>query len=118
MDERIYRIDMSRPIPDRLIRDLARAPLLPLYACRRYASANMNLTPNLLETLPLVCQGFSNKEIAARRHYSEEATKDHVKRLLAIYRARNRAHLAALAVARGDVVMNDAGGLALGGRYG
>jgi DNA-binding NarL/FixJ family response regulator len=105
LDARIHRIVMASPIPEKLIHNLGRAPFLPLYACRRYA--NMNLTPNLLETLPLVCHGFSNKEIAAQRHYSEEATKDHVKRLLAIFRARNRAHLAALAVAQGYVEMSE-----------
>jgi DNA-binding CsgD family transcriptional regulator len=64
------------------------------------------LTPNLLETLPLVCQGYSNREIAEMRHFSEEAIKDHVKRLLAIFQARRRAHLAALAVAQGYVDMD------------
>lgn len=95
---------MSQPIPDRLIRSLARSPLPDPYRASRHV--NGNLTPNLRETLLLVCQGYTNREIAEARHYSEEATKDHVKRLLGMFGARNRTHLAAMAVlamARGDV---------------
>jgi DNA-binding CsgD family transcriptional regulator len=61
------------------------------------------MTPTLHATLELVCQGYSNREIAERRHYSEDAIQDHTKRLLAIFGARRRAHLAALAVAEGHV---------------
>jgi DNA-binding CsgD family transcriptional regulator len=61
------------------------------------------MTPTLRETLELLCQGYSNREIAERRHYSEEAIQDHTKRLLALFGARRRAHLAALAVAEGHV---------------
>lgn len=106
MDERIYRLVMSRPIPERLISDLARAPLLPLWACRR--QVNHTLTPALRETLPYVCHGYTNREIAERLQYSEDAIKDRVKRLLAIFRARSRAHLAALAVAQGYVDLDNA----------
>lgn len=61
------------------------------------------MTPRLLETLRLLCLGYSNREIAERVCFSEEAIKDHVKRLLALFGARRRAHLAALAVAEGYV---------------
>jgi DNA-binding CsgD family transcriptional regulator len=104
VDPAIYRIVMSQPVPDKLFAHLRRAPLVPLWNIRY--QVNTNLTPNLRATLPLVCEGYTNREIAALRHYSEEAVKDHVKRLLAIFGARRRSHLAALAVARGFVDMS------------
>ena len=101
MDERIRRIVHSQPIPDRLVTDLAKAGFPDSYRVRKYM--HPTLTDNLRQTLPYVCQGYSDREIGELRHYSEEAIKDHVKRLLAIFGARRRAHLAALAVARGYV---------------
>lgn len=102
-DERIRRLVFSRPIPERLIRDLSRAPLLESHQVRKYVSVHRNLTPTLYRTLELLCYGYSVREIAHRRHYSYTAIQDHSKRLLALFRARNRAHLAALAVASGYI---------------
>ena len=94
---------MSQPIPDRLIRDLGRVPTLEPYEIRKYVWRESVLTPTLRATLELICKGYSTREIAEMRHYSEAAIQDHSKRLLAIFRARRRPHLAALAVAQGYV---------------
>lgn len=100
---------MSQPIPEKLIRDLSRAPLLEAWRIRRYAGLRAELTPTLRRALWLVCEGFTTREIAARTYYSEEAAKDHIRRLVVMFGARNRAHLAALAVAQGYVDMAETG---------
>lgn len=96
-DDFIRKLVLSKPIPDKLIANLRKAPELDPYRASRYARGT--LTERLERTLELVVCGYSNREIAEMTHYSEEAVKDHVKRLLAIYHARNRTHLAALVVA-------------------
>lgn len=99
---------MSRPIPEKLIRDIGRAEVLEAWEINRVRrTLRSSLTRTLLVTLPYVCYGYSNAQIAERLFYSEDAVKDHVRRLLVIFRARNRAHLAAKAVARGIVDMGD-----------
>lgn len=97
-DEFIRRLVLSKPIPDKLIANLREAPELDPY---RYSKRGRyrNVTERLQRTLELVCLGYTNREIAEMTFFSEEAVKDHVKRLIAIYHARNRTHLAALVVA-------------------
>lgn len=62
-----------------------------------------NLRPIMLRTLTLICHGYSDVEIAERTNYAHDTVRDQVKGLLAIFSARNRTHLAALAVAQGYV---------------
>jgi DNA-binding NarL/FixJ family response regulator len=62
-----------------------------------------NLTPRMEEILPFVCRGYTNAEIGERVFASEETVKSYVKRLLDYFQARNRTHLAALAVESGYV---------------
>lgn len=62
-----------------------------------------NLLPIMHRTLLLICHGYSNAEIAERTNYALDTVRDRVKGLLAIFCARNRTHLAALAVAQGYV---------------
>lgn len=60
------------------------------------------MTPALHEALVLVCEGIRDCQIADRLGITEVAAKDRVRRLLSLYAARNRTHLAALAIRRGD----------------
>lgn len=68
-----------------------------------------DMKPAMRETLRLVCCGLTNKEIAERTHYSHDTIRGRTQALLAIFNARNRAHLAALAVARRYVDMRIVG---------
>lgn len=99
MDERIQRIVHAYPIPDKLIRNLGNAPLVS----RPRRTMHPSLTPRMREVLALVCEGYTNAEIGKRIGCSEETVKSHVKRLLDYFQARNRAHLAAIAVSSGRV---------------
>ena len=87
--KQIRELVLSRPIPERLIENLARAP-------RR------RLTPALEEALELAALGRTDGEIALELGISLPAAKDRVLRLLALYEVRNRTELAAL-VARGAI---------------
>lgn len=69
----------------------------------REAVGERTLTPLMRETLELVAQGHTNTEIGEILHYSMEGVKDHVKRLLAYYDARNRTHLVTRAFQKGDL---------------
>lgn len=110
---------MSQPIPDRLIRNLARAPdlsanltpsrIMKARLCGAGSLEPDELPPRLVRVLALVCQGYTDREIADQTHYAVETIKDRTKALMAVFRARNRTHLAALAVAQGYVDMNIAG---------
>ncbi len=51
--------------------------------------------------LLLLCEGWTNKEIASRLRVSEVTVKKHVSSLLRKFTAANRAELAAKAVSRG-----------------
>jgi len=115
MDERIYRIVMSRPIPIRLAEALERAPDLTVHRtasraalARKVGIPSMDpddMKPIFEETLELICHGYSNREIAERTYWSIDTVRERTKALFATFDARNRAHLAALAVAQGYVDM-------------
>jgi DNA-binding NarL/FixJ family response regulator len=64
-----------------------------------------DMKPVMHRTLVLICHGHTNDEIARRTFYSLDTVRDRTKALLAVFDARNRAHLAALAVAQGYVDM-------------
>ena len=49
----------------------------------------------------LIADGFSHAEIGAELHLSVETVKSHVRQLLSVLCARNRAHAVAIGLARG-----------------
>lgn len=99
----------------RLVEALERAPDLNRYQtptrvikARQWGVGSLDpdeLTPLLHRVLVLVTHGHTDPEIARRIYYSPESVKDQVKALCAVFSARNRTHLAALAVAQGFVDM-------------
>lgn len=56
-----------------------------------------------VETLRLICEGYTNAEIGRQMFVGEETIKSRVKVLLRHFGARNRWHLAALAVGTGMI---------------
>jgi DNA-binding CsgD family transcriptional regulator len=64
-----------------------------LSACRDAAGSNVKLSPRQREVLDHVLRDLSNKEIGARLHVTERTIKFHVSRLLAKFKARDRAGL-------------------------
>jgi DNA-binding NarL/FixJ family response regulator len=117
MDERVYRLVMSQPVPMRLAIAIERAPDLTVNRTpARLAKARVyspsldpdDMTPILRTTLALICHGRTNEEIARETFYALDTVRDRTKALLAIFAARNRTHLAALAVAQGYVDMSQA----------
>lgn len=49
----------------------------------------------------MIAQGYSNREIAEKTGYPFDTVRGQVVGLLAVFEARNRTHLAALAVSKG-----------------
>lgn len=105
MDERIRRIVLQQPIPERLVRKLARVPLATDQPPHRIARSLQygatpgdpsSLTPKLRRTLELLCEGYRDREIARETGYAYDTVRDHVQALCAVLGARNRSHLAAL----------------------
>lgn len=115
MDERIHRLVMSQPIPLRLVRAIERAPDLSenrspsrVLKAQQFGVRSLSpddLTPQLRTTLGLICHGRTNPQIARETFYALDTVRDQTKALLGIFSARNRTHLAALAVAQGYVDM-------------
>jgi two-component system NarL family response regulator len=65
--------------------------------------ATPTLTPRQLDTLRLVVEGHSNREIAGKLNVTEGTVKAHVKAILAKLGARDRAQAASIALRRGLV---------------
>ena len=111
-DDAIRRLVLNNPIPDKLIRNLQNAPLLAahetpgrVYKAKRYGVTKFGdpLSDVLKEVLILVCHGYTNQEIAKRLYYSFFTVKEMIVAIIVAYGAKNRTHLASLAVAYGDV---------------
>jgi len=108
MEERIRRLVLSQPIPTRLIRALTAASRPTeyrtpdrIFRARQWGAFDLDpgqLSPQLRKVLLGVCRGESNAEIGAATNYSCYSVKDQIRALLAVFEARNRAHLAALGV--------------------
>jgi DNA-binding CsgD family transcriptional regulator len=64
-----------------------------LAAGRNVAGSNIRLSPRQREVLDHVMRDLSNKEIGARLNVTERTVKFHVSRLLAKFKARDRAGL-------------------------
>ena len=108
MEERIRRLVLSQPIPVRLSRALIAASQATeyrtpdrIFRARQWGAFELDpsrLPPQLRKVLLGVCRGDSNAEIGAATNYSCHSVKDQIRALLAVFEARNRAHLAALGV--------------------
>lgn len=83
MDERIRRIVFSQPIPDRLIRNIGRI------------ERDDRMTPRRWETLKLLAQGHSTREIAAARGVALDTARKDVATLLRRLEVPNRTALVA-----------------------
>jgi DNA-binding NarL/FixJ family response regulator len=101
-----------RPIPEALIRALERAPVVPLREVdRKYKSVRWGMRDSAPEAMPpsmrLVLKhlvdGRTDREIASATGWRYQTVRDLRRALLGVFRARNSAHLAALAVASGCV---------------
>lgn len=102
----------TRPIPEALIAKLASTPLAQAlesqtsWVARAYGVSSLepeDMTAAMRRVLELVCLGNTTKAIAAETGWPHDTVRDLVKALRALFRARNSAHLCALAVARGYV---------------
>ena len=76
-----------------LLKTVGGRALQLLAAGRTAAGSNVRLSPRQREVLDHVLQGLSNKEIGSRLHVTERTVKFHVSRLLAKFKARDRATL-------------------------
>lgn len=59
------------------------------------------LTPREIDVLTLVCRGRSSREIGSELHLAPGTVDKYVAHAITSYNARNRSHLAALAIADG-----------------
>ena len=81
-------------VPTRLLRRLNRTPVMPEYLHEKVARVNRNgtLTEGRLDVLILVAQGYRNFEVAEILGASPSASRDKMKRVIAVFRARNASH--------------------------
>jgi DNA-binding CsgD family transcriptional regulator len=56
----------------------------------------LELSPREREVVHLLCEGFTDREIAASLYLSQHTVQTHVRRILYVLRARNRTHAATL----------------------
>jgi len=96
-DAAIRRIVLAYPgIPDKLLRNLARAPLAVHARDYKPRTEDVHLTPELYETLKLLCRtGGTNRDLGEGLGVSLEAARDRVKRLLAYFDVPTRTALVA-----------------------
>jgi DNA-binding NarL/FixJ family response regulator len=66
-----------------------------------------SLTGREREVLRLMAQGFANQAIARKLFVSEETVKSHARHILEFLGARNRTHAVVLALARGDITLDE-----------
>lgn len=95
----MLRLVMSRPIPEKLIKNLGKATLTGRLG-RQY---HTRMTMRRHWVLAGVAAGLSNPAIAQQLGLSSETVKRQVSLLLDMYGARNRTHLVALAYRKGDL---------------
>ncbi len=88
------------PIESTRMRERRREPPAP---ARSPASPGPLLSPSQAAILPLLVEGLSNAEIAARVHLSENTVKTHMREILRRAGARNRVEVAVRAVREGWV---------------
>jgi PAS domain S-box-containing protein len=85
--------------------------LLPLVAGRAGGDAAeprepASLTPREAEVMGLVALGASTQELAERLNVSHETARTHTKNAMQKLGARNRAHAVALALSRGELILD------------
>ena len=56
----------------------------------------MNISPNELNVLTLVAQGYSDKEIGVKLRISERTVQTHITRIIMKLKAKNRVNAAVL----------------------
>lgn len=90
----IRRMVLERPIPDELFENLRKAAHTPPNRIRATTvnapAGRPTVTPAIWETLKLVAAGHSTPEIARRRGVTFYTAQDQVKRVLAVFDARDR----------------------------
>jgi LuxR family transcriptional regulator, quorum-sensing system regulator RaiR len=117
MDEQVYRLVMSRPIPEALIRALELAPDVPEYDITSWAEAHLLprtgrdmrrprppgpvLTKQQERVLILASNGFRRKQTAQAMGIGEETVRNHLARARFRLKATNTTHAVAIAIRRG-----------------
>lgn len=91
---------MRRPVPDRLLRDLARTPYLPEKFIEAYRGPK-KLTPKEIFALECVSYGASVKQAAAIMGCSENSVDSFLRQARAKLRAKNTAGAVASAIRQG-----------------
>lgn len=89
-DAALRRYILSRPIPERLIRDLG-----------GLGQIRTELTPSELRTLVLLADGYSKPQIARATSWTFETLKSHTTRIRLKLGARNITHAVAIAIRNG-----------------
>lgn len=119
MDEQVYRLVMSRPIPEALIRALELAPDVPEYDITAWSEAYLLprtgrdvrrprrrgvrpvLTKQQERALVLASHGFRRKQTAQAMGIGEETVRNHLARARFRLKATNTTHAVAIAIRRG-----------------
>jgi DNA-binding NarL/FixJ family response regulator len=89
------RYERDRPIPQRLSVALLKAPVIPEWNLNRVFARNW--TDKRRRALTMVADGKSNKQIAVELGISHVGATDHVRCVMHLLNASNRAHAVHLA---------------------
>jgi DNA-binding NarL/FixJ family response regulator len=97
--------DTDSDWPDRLLHDLARAPLLDdslELVPKHYATVSRNeLSERELQILHCASIGLTTEHIADLLFLAQTTVKDHLKRARYVLRAKNTTHACCLAIRQG-----------------
>ncbi len=95
--------DQEQMVPERLLRDLARAPVLDEQQISRggKSSHQGNLTPPELEIVKLLSHGYDGRMICEQLGKGEGTIKTQIKSAKASMNAKTREHLVAIALRQG-----------------
>ncbi len=95
--------DQEQMVPERLLHDLAKTPVLSEQQIGRNAKGSHqgDLTPPELEVVKLLSHGYSSEMIAEQLLKGSGTIKTQIKSAKASLNAKTREHLVAIALRRG-----------------
>lgn len=103
-DDVLRRMVVRRPLPDKLIEALRRAPLVEEGVIDQHSRyVDCDLLPTELVAVKLASFGLTDSEIADVLGRSLHSVKSQMKRAMRKLRAKNRTHLVAISLRQGVI---------------
>lgn len=105
----VRRLALEQPIPERLLRDLRRAPLVDEVTLGPGDGERPPLSRRQAEVLELVADGLTNRQVAEVLGISVETVKTHLRWAHIQLGSRTRTQAVAIALTRGLIRYRDRG---------